>query len=270
MMWGLVEYYNELWELRDRRMDDWPLMSSVFPSLALVAAYIFLVKVWGPRHMRDRPAYDLKAWLQVHNFIQVALSGYVIYEACAAGWATHYSLLCQPVEKGSEPGSDAMRMAAVVYVYFISKFIEFIDTFFFVARKKFNQVSFLHVTHHGIMPLFAFALTRWLPGGHESFGGLLNSVVHFIMYSYYFVAALGPKYQKYLWWKRYLTTFQMIQFVTILTRSLIVVFGIVECDYPWQFSLLSAAIMIVFLVLFANFYIQSYLVKKPASSKKAQ
>ena len=46
------------------------------------------------------------------------------------------------------------------------------------------------------MPLFGFAMTRWLPGGHESFGGLLNSVVHFIMYSYYFVAALGPEYQK--------------------------------------------------------------------------
>ena len=53
--------------------------------------------------------------------------------------------VCQPVEQGSEPGSPAMRMVAVVYVYFLSKFVEFIDTFFFVARKKFNQVSVLHV-----------------------------------------------------------------------------------------------------------------------------
>ena len=49
------------------------------------------------------------------------------------------------MEQGSEPGSPAMRMVAVVYVYYLSKFVEFLDTFFFVARKKFNQVSFLHV-----------------------------------------------------------------------------------------------------------------------------
>ena len=67
----------------------------------------------------------------------------------------------------------------------------------------------LQVIHHGIMPLFGFALTRWLPGGHESFGGFINSIVHVIMYSYYFLAALGPKYQKYLWWKKYLTSLQM-------------------------------------------------------------
>ncbi len=61
------------------------------------------------------------------------------------------------------------------------------------------------------MPVFGFSLVRWLPGGQESFGGFLNSIVHVIMYSYYFVAAMGPEYQKYLWWKRYLTSFQMIQ-----------------------------------------------------------
>ena len=90
-MAGLVEYYNELWELRDRRVEDWPLMSSILPTSVLVVLYVFLVTFWGPRFMRDRPAYDLKIWLQIHNFIQGSLSGYVIYEACAAGWATHYS-----------------------------------------------------------------------------------------------------------------------------------------------------------------------------------
>lgn len=30
------------------------------------------------------------------------------------------------------------------------------------------------------------------------------------MYFYYMVAALGPKYQKYIWWKKYLTAFQMV------------------------------------------------------------
>ena len=76
---------------------------------------------------------------------------------------------------------------------------------------KFCFQTLFQVVHHGIMPIFGWALCRWLPGGQESFGGTLNSLVHVLMYSYYFLAALGPHMQKYLWWKRYLTTFQMIQ-----------------------------------------------------------
>lgn len=33
------------------------------------------------------------------------------------------------------------------------------------------------------------------------------------------MAAMGPQYSKYLWWKKYLTTLQMIQFVGIFTHA---------------------------------------------------
>jgi len=39
---------------------------------------------------------------------------------------------------------------------------------------------------------------------------MLNTFVHIIMYSYYMFAALGPRLQKYLWWKKYLTVLQMV------------------------------------------------------------
>lgn len=47
-------------------------------------------------------------------------------------------------------------------------------------------------------------------GGHSTFFGFLNTFVHIIMYSYYMLAALGPHMQKYLWWKKYVTTLQMV------------------------------------------------------------
>lgn len=48
-------------------------------------------------------------------------------------------------------------------------------------------------------------------GGHGTLLGLINSFVHIIMYSYYLLAAFGPTVQKYLWWKKYLTTLQMVK-----------------------------------------------------------
>ena len=112
------------------------------------------------------------------------------------------------------------------------------------------------------MPVYGYIMVLWLPGGHETFGGTLNSLVHVFMYSYYFLASLGPQMQKYLWWKKYLTTFQMIQFVIVFVRSIIVIFGIVECGYPRYFSLFSASITFLFFGMFMNFYRENYSKKK--------
>ncbi len=59
------------------------------------------------------------------------------------------------------------RMASAAWWYFFSKFTEFFDTFFFLARKKFDNVSTLHVIHHGIMPFFAWQACRFVPGKFE-------------------------------------------------------------------------------------------------------
>ena len=155
-----------------------------------------------------------------------------------------------------------MRMTRACWLYFLGKFLEFSDTFFFLARKKFDHVSYLQVIHHSIMPIYGYVMVRWLPGGHETFGGTLNSLVHIFMYSYYFLAALGPSVRQFLWWKKYLTVFQMIQFVIVFVRSLIVIFGIVECGYPRYFSLISASITLLFFAMFMKFYKQSYKPKK--------
>ena len=62
-----------------------------------------------------------------------------------------------------------MRMAAVIHIYFLSKPLEFLDTIFFVATKKFRNVSKLQVIHHAVMPFFTFCLVRWLPNGNFTF-----------------------------------------------------------------------------------------------------
>lgn len=50
--------------------------------------------------------------------------------------------------------------------------------------------------------------------GHQgAVCGILNMIIHAIMYSYYFLSALGPKMQKYLWWKKYLTRLQIVSMI---------------------------------------------------------
>jgi elongation of very long chain fatty acids protein 7 len=42
-------------------------------------------------------------------------------------------------------------------------------------------------------------------------------MVHVIMYLYYMLAAMGPEYQKYLWWKKHLTTIQLVSIAVSTT-----------------------------------------------------
>ena len=36
-------------DLRDPRVDSWPLMSSIWPTVIICALYVYIVKVAGPR-----------------------------------------------------------------------------------------------------------------------------------------------------------------------------------------------------------------------------
>lgn len=99
---------------------------------------------------------------------------------------------------------------------------------------------------------------RWVPGGHSTFFGLCNTFVHFFMYLYYMMAALGPQYQKYIWWKRHMTNLQMVQFIAIFIHGSQLLLRN-DCNYPTAFGYFIAAHAVLFFVLFAQFYIREYL-----------
>lgn len=88
----------------------------------------------------------------------------------------------------------------------------------------------------------------------------MNTFVHIVMYTYYLLAAMGPKIQPYLWWKKYLTAFQMIQFIAIMIHAFQLLF--IECNYPKLFVWWIGLHAVMFLFLFKEFYQQSYQQKK--------
>jgi GNS1/SUR4 family len=93
------------------------------------------------------------------------------------------------------------------YVYYLSKFWEFVDTLFLLLKKK--PTSFLHVFHHALVVVMAWLWVDQAQTLHWA-GLLINTAVHVVMYSYYFETVWG----KSPWWKRCITSFQIIQFAT--------------------------------------------------------
>ncbi|KAF6198164.1 hypothetical protein GE061_007911 [Apolygus lucorum] len=188
-------------------------------------------------------------------------------QLCASGWLTgRYSLKCQPVDYGQD--RYTIRMVHVCWWYYFSKFTEFMDTIFFVLRKKNEHISTLHVIHHGCMPMSVWFGVKFTPGGHSTFFGLLNTFVHIVMYSYYLLSALGPHMQRFLWWKKYLTSLQMAQFVAIMVHAFQLLF--IDCNYPKAFVWWIGMHAVMFFFLFKEFYNQSYNgAKRRAAAKLA-
>lgn len=60
------------------------------------------------------------------------------------------------------------QMARAVWLYYMCKITELLDTVFFVLRKKQNQVSFLHLYHHTLMPICGFIGIKYFAGKYHS------------------------------------------------------------------------------------------------------
>ncbi|KAG8539595.1 hypothetical protein GDO81_020677 [Engystomops pustulosus] len=231
-------------------------MHSPFLPGAILLGYVYFVLSLGPRLMANRKPFDLKPLMVIYNFSLVGLSAYIVYEFLMSGWLTGYTWRCDPVDVSDSP--MALRMVQVAWLFLFSKFIELLDTVFFVLRKKNGQITFLHIFHHSVLPWSWWWGVKFGPGGMGSFHAMINSLVHVIMYFYYGLSAAGPRFQKYLWWKKHMTAIQLIQFV-LVSIHITQYYFMSSCDY--QYPIFIHLIWIygtVFFVLFSNFWYQAY------------
>ena len=90
------------------------------------------------------------------------------------------------------------------------------------------------------------------------------------MYTYYLASTIvgkdPKKKRKYLWWGRYVTQFQMLQFVSMMIQSGYILY--IGSPYPRFLSSLLFFYMITLLALFGNFYLKKHGGKKRSSPRK--
>ncbi|XP_005096092.1 elongation of very long chain fatty acids protein 4 [Aplysia californica] len=224
---------DAFFSIRDPRVRQFPMMSWVTPNCIVICAYLAIV-YFGPKLMAPYKGFSLKWPLVIYNFFMVGVSFYILFEHVHTAYLSNYTLLCQPVDFSTNP--LAMRMARAVWLYFFTRYVEFVDT----AKNTIKR-----------------GLT---------YNAAINCFIHVVMYTYYGLSALGPSVQKYLWWKVHLTKLQLLQFVCML----ILMSCNTTCNdpnFPQFLNYIGILYCSTILGLFLNFYIQTYFLKKP--QKKA-
>lgn len=97
---------------------------------------------------------------------------------------------------------------------------------------------------------------------------MLNSAIHVVMYFYYALSSL-PGMSKYLWWKKYITQAQIVQFIIYLVYY--TAFAVRQEGYNtfliYNFGITQSPL---YLFLFIRFYYQTYYKKKSHGQQKMQ
>ncbi|XP_064480578.1 very long chain fatty acid elongase 4-like [Ornithodoros turicata] len=240
---------------RDPRTAGWLLTGNPAVTVTIICLYICFVKYWGPEWMRDRKPFQLTALIRAYNLTMIGLHAF--FAAFFFGntyLVGNYSWFCTGID--FKPTPQSMKLLNGCWFYFFVRIGEFLDTVFFVLRKKNTHVSVLHIVHHSIIVWNGWLGLTFGAEGQVMLAICINSLVHVIMYGYYFLASFGPAVAKYLWWKKYLTQLQIGQLTFFVMYAMIPMFY--DCGYPKVMTYIGLVEAVIILALFCNFYLSAY------------
>ncbi|KAK3848002.1 MAG: fatty acid elongase [Linnemannia gamsii] len=268
----LDDYFSKGYELvtGGRPIDSFVFQEGVTPlstqyEVAMwTVTYLFVI-FGGRQVMKNQDAFKLKHLFILHNFLLTVASGALLMlfvENLVPILARHglFYAIC-------DDGAWTQRLELLYYLNYLVKYWELADTVFLVLKKK--PLEFLHYFHHSMTMILCFVQL----GGHTSVSWVpitLNLTVHVLMYYYYMRSAAGVR----IWWKQYLTTLQIVQFILDLGFIYFCSYTYFAFTYAPHLpnagkcagtegaALFGCGLLSSYLLLFINFYRLTYNAKQ--------
>ncbi|KAM9980780.1 hypothetical protein ACTFIY_003083 [Dictyostelium cf. discoideum] len=216
---------------------------------------IYLVTIFSIKFlMKNRKPFSLKSISILHNAIlciwSLIMCVGVLYEIIKRiSNEGPLFTVCEDPNGGFDKGVAYYWS----YIFYISKFYELLDTVIIVLKKK--PLIFLHVYHHCIVVWLCwfFLYSGW---NFQLWVVFLNTFVHVFMYYFYFQTGRG----KTVWWKKYITMIQILQFVCLGIAGVLHVYTIntIGCFTHYPAFAAAYSINFSFLFLFSKFFVKSY------------
>eukprot|EP00727_Mastigamoeba_balamuthi_P013463 m51a1_g874 hypothetical protein (258) ;mRNA; r:864967-865858 len=241
-------------------------LSAWWVPLAAAALYVPTVVAlsrWAKSSAHGQQPPTLRRVSLVYNTLMVALC-FSTFAAVLVSFAHRlfttglFSLICD--DGGAMRGLPALA----AYTYYLTKYVEFMDTVFLALRRK--NLTVLHVYHHAGIPLMTWLWLRsrnillwWMT--------LENSAIHVLMYTYYLQCDQGVS----VGWKKRLTSLQIAQLLTAFVLGPVWLalhyrYGCQGRTWEVYAGLLANTLLVA---LFLNFYFGAYLSSRPRKGAKS-
>ncbi|KAI8870076.1 GNS1/SUR4 membrane protein [Ramicandelaber brevisporus] len=242
---------------------------STYSSCIGIVVLYYIVIFGGQELMRNRKPITLPTLFKAHNLFLTAAS-VVMFSLFME------QMVPQIIQHGftysvCDINSPNQQVDLLHYINYLLKYYELLDTVFLVLKKK--KLDFLHYFHHSMTAALTFvniqerSSTTW-------FVVTLNLGIHIMMYWFYYETSRGKR----PWWKQWLTTGQIVQFVL----DLIVMVGVAgyntvaqlyfpqlphhKCSNSAATGSFGLFLICCYLVLFCNFYTNTYYGKSLATT----
>lgn len=249
---GVIEYLSHFGSSFRYLRGNTPLTSK-WAVATMIGGYVVSLPVLQ-YIMKERKPVAFPRFMVIHNLFLMIASGclslgisyFVVQDIFRNGF---YHSIC------SAEVHDNPYLHLFYYINYLLKFYEFLDTYIIILKKK--PVIFLHWYHHAITALLTYIQqndytpVQWVPI-------VMNLVVHVVMYSYYLLSSFHFK----VWWKRYLTLFQIAQFVVDLAVCVYCTIRLYDepksCVGTTRAAYSGVGIIGSYFLLFLRFYALNY------------
>ena len=196
--------------------------------------------------MKNRPPFDLSRILMFWNFFMSMISW--------VGFFVLFPYFCNQsfIDSFSSLEYSSGTTGLVVFLFNLSKILEFTDTVFIVLRKK--KLTFLHTFHHLVTATYSWSTFYYLtPLG--LWYTIMNLLVRGIMYGYYAFKYFEIKIIPPI----YLTTIQIIQMFWGLVLNFIFLVNTDTYDFVTIYNAIYGIGMYgSYLYLFSSFFSSRY------------
>ena len=238
-------------------------------SLSIPIACVYVVLVFTGRHwMSARPRYELRTTLCVWN---VMLAIFSIAGTIGVWPEFVASLSNKGVVHATCDNSYLVGTSGFWSVLFVaSKLVELVDTLFIVLRKQ--PLIFLHWYHHATVLVYSWYSYKDTEAASGRWFIALNYLVHSFMYSYYACKSLRIRLPPAI--AMAITSMQLAQMLVGCFVNWIAFGALASANkcHNTRVNIAFATLMYAsYLLLFANFFWQSYVLKtktKTTNKKK--
>uniref|UniRef100_A0A8C0UZ14 Elongation of very long chain fatty acids protein n=1 Tax=Cyanistes caeruleus TaxID=156563 RepID=A0A8C0UZ14_CYACU len=223
---------------------------------SFIFAVIYFIVIFGIQHfMKERRPFNLRTPLILWSF---SLSLFSLFAAFRVWKQMAFLLLTKGFKQSVCSQSFYIHPVSKLWMYLfaLSKLVEMGDTLFIVLRKK--KLMFIHWYHHLLTMIMSWYGYKIMAIG-MGWNAALNLSIHFVMYLYYTVTAMGFRVPRSI--TMLITTSQMVQMTGFVIMNIFIVFWMDDklCQTTWTMLFLSSSLYTTLLALFSNFFVKAYL-----------
>lgn len=239
------------------------------PSLSLevlmyiMSAYLFGVVLFGLRVVknlhpkglvRGRAVVAFRALVALYDWVQIVINSLILLVVILEPELIRFAWRNLGQVHTTVVNEHHRVLISLGIIWYWLKVLDLVDTALFIARGKYNHVSFLQVYHHASMVVMVWISIHYAPITQNLFYAALNSCVHVVMYTYYMFSALGRP----LGFKRTITRLQMSQFIIMTMFTAWLLMFVHTERVAIIYTLMLGVQALLFMCLFVNFYVREY------------